>query len=206
MNHTAVIRQYIIGHPDEAIDASYIHAQYFSLVRYDSILKVFSRFVEDGTLKQISRGVYVPALVSDEEVYSAIVRFYVDSYNGMFIGETLYSQLGLSDYDSGKIQVYTKRLPNGKTKNISNIKLIGADIVFDDAAKNLVSVLEAIEHSRDIVDIDYVKYVSVREELITDYSDMLFREITSAVKYQRSTFATFAEILDKLQIAHTCII
>ena len=203
MNQTDAIRKYITNSPETVIDVSYLHSRYFPLVDYRTFIKILKRLSIEGLIKQVDRGVYVLAEVSDENIEQAVFQYYMRDTNGMVIGDTLYSDLGISTRKPEMIRAYTNRLPNGKQKHVLSFELIGADVIFDEPARKLVTVLELMEHREDIDNLDYIKYIEIVNENITVYSDDLADEITSAINYREHIVMSFRKLKETFEYGST---
>lgn len=188
MNTTEAIRRYVKDHPEEIVDAAFLHKTLFPIIKKQTYLKLFSRLAEEGTIKSVGRGVYAPASLPDEKVDEAILDYYVNHGNGMLYGDALYFALGLASCPAETTMIYTNRIENGKKKHVSSYELIGADIVFDDEAKDLITLLELIEDHAYAISLDSKKYAEIYNKLSRqDYSYELFEEIIKSIKYKDST-------------------
>ncbi|MBR3594648.1 hypothetical protein IKL45_00180 [Candidatus Saccharibacteria bacterium] len=188
MNTTEAIRRYVKDHPEEIVDAAFLHKTLFPIIKKQTYLKLFSRLAEEGTIKSVGRGVYAPASLPDEKVDEAILDYYANHGNGMLYGDALYFALGLASCPAETTMIYTNRLENGKKKHVSSYELIGADIVFDDEAKDLITLLELIEDHAYAISLDSKKYAEIYNKLSRqDYSYELFEEIIKSIKYKDST-------------------
>ena len=188
MNTTEAIRRYVKDHPEEIVDAAFLHKTLFPIIKKQTYLKLFSRLAEEGTIKSVGRGVYAPASLPDEKVDEAILDYYANHGNGMLYGDALYFALGLASCPAETTMIYTNRLENGKKKHVSSYELIGADIVFDDEAKDLITLLELIEGHAYAISLDSKKYAEIYNKLSRqDYSYELFEEIIKSIKYKDST-------------------
>lgn len=195
MNTTVAIRRYIKDHPDEVIDASFLHKTLFPLVEYHTFLKILSRLSNEGLIRAIGRGVRVPVNVDNGRVSALVRDYYSDHTNGMAIGAALYYDLGIIVEKPKVIEVYTNRLDNGKRKCLLGHKLIGANVIFDDVAKKLITLLELIENQSSIVGIDNAKYAEVVNNLCkVNYTEALLDEVTNAIPYRDSTIIALREI------------
>lgn len=191
MNTTEAIRRYVKDHPEEIVGAAFLHKTLFPIIKKQTYLKLFSRLAEEGTIKSVGRGVYAPASLPDEKVDEAILDYYVNHGNGMLYGDALYFALGLASCPAETTKIYTNRLENGKKKRISSYELTGTNIIFDDEAKDLITLLELIENHAYAISLNYKKYAELYGKLSRqDYSYKLFEEIIEAIKYKDSTIAT----------------
>lgn len=196
MNITTAIRRYIKDHPGEIIDASFLHKTLFPLVEYHTFLKILSRLSNEGLIRAIGRGVYIPANVNNGQVSALVRDYYSDHTNGMTIGAALYYDLSIIVEKPKAIEIYTNRLDNGKRKCLLGHKLIGANVIFDDVAKKLITLLELIENQSSIAGMDNDRYAEVVNNLRkASYTEALLGEVTNAIPYKDSTIIALREIL-----------
>lgn len=207
MNYTAAIRQYIQDHPTDLFDVQYIQTNLYPLIDYRTILKIFDRLVAEGLIVKLDRGIFAPVSALPE-------GFYIDTYDPHDPSPAI-EQLVLDYYtdDTNGIvlenAVYTNRLPSDKNKTVCSVKLTGADIVFDESAKKLVSLLNLIENHLKFPDYSLTDYAKTRDDLFAavapDYSEELLLEIVSTFHFQAGTVSNFFNLLDQADITHSIL-
>lgn len=207
MNYTAAIRQYVKDHPEDLIDVQYIQANIYPLIEYRTLLKIFNRLITEGMIVKLDRGIFVPVSMLPEDfdsnTYSSqnpsptvkrlVLDYYTNNTNGVVLENV----------------VYTNRLPSNKNKTVCTIKLTGVDIVFDEPARKLISLLNLIKNHSKFPDYSPIDYVKSRDELVAaiapNYSEALLEEIVTALHFQAGTVSTFFRLLDQRNITHSDI-
>ena len=196
MSTTAAIRQYIKDHPDQIIDVAFLHKNFFPIVGKYTFLKTMTRIRDESLIKSVSHGVYAPATIPEEKVPEAVLEYYAGHTHGMPHGDALYHELGLIDQPPKEIKIYTNRLGNDKKRRVLNLELIGANVIFDEAAKDLVTLLELIEDRDYAIALNSVKYAEIIEKLQKkDYSLALLKEIRESINYRSNTFTALKKLL-----------
>ena len=198
MTTTAAIRKYIQDHPSEIVDVAFLHRTLFPIVKPHTFFKTLARLRDEGLIKAVDHGVYAPAALPDSEIEGAIFDYYVADTNGALLGDALYYELKIIDFAPETKKAYTNRLENGKKKRVLNLELTGANIVFDDTAKDLVTLLEMIEDHDYAIGLDSAKYAKILEKLgENDYSDALIEEVCKAIPYKSSTLKAAEAVLTR---------
>ena len=186
MNYTGALRKYCADHNGAIFDAAFVHEHYFPLIKYRTFIKILSRLEEDKILVKVDKGIYLIA-AEEKNFDKAVYDFYVENCNGMVIGYKLYNELGITEHISNTIEIYTNRLPNGKQKNVRNYHLIGANLMFLEETKRLITLMELIEKHSKIIDLDVKNYAKVRKSIAKIYSEEQVARITRAIPYQHGT-------------------
>ena len=195
MNTTEGIRRYINDHQNQIVDAAFLHKTLFPIVDKHTFLKILSRLSNEGVIKSVDRGVYAPIGLPDDKIPEAIVEYYIGETNGILCGDALYNELGLSDQIPPTIKLYTNRLDTHKKKHVLNYELIGADLIFDDLAKDLVTFLELIENYKYLIALNANHYAEIYSRLANQsYPVSLFERIISVIKYQESTITAVRKL------------
>ena len=196
MNYTKTIREFCLKNRNTLFDVSYMTADYFSMVPYKTLLRILNRLVEEKILLPVSKGVYYIQGDKPFDLEKAVKEYYVDNNHGMFVGYKMYNDLLISDHVSDTVEIYTDRI-GAAHKNIGNYHLTHVNLVFDDYTKRLIQTLELIEHSPRIIDIDYMRYYTVRLNGICSYTEYEIDRVIRSIHYQHSTLVTFAELMKK---------
>ncbi len=194
MNYTKTLRAYCQQNSGKILDTGELHKKYFEFVPYKTFLKVLNRLRDEGLLIPISKGVWK---ITGEESDSQkdILLNYASNYNGMVVGYTMYNQLGITDHKDDFIYIYTNRIAT-KNKTIRNFKMKQTNhLFFGKEEKDLITILELIEHKSSIIDCDYVRLSEVIMEKLPSYSDLYLRDIVRNLHYQYATIITLERIL-----------
>ncbi len=183
MNYTAAVKTYCNDHFGTILDASYVHEHFFPLIEYRTFLKILKRLESDGTLSLVDKGVYS---IRADDIDAAILDFYVNNLDGMIVGNKLYTELGITKHADNLVDVYTNKLPNGKSKHVKNYRLTGVNLFFDKETKRLITLLELIEKRNRIKGINLVAYSEARQKFAGTFPEDLIQTV-KAIKYQPGT-------------------
>lgn len=200
MNYTKTIREYCLKNTGKIFNAQQIANDYFPMVQYKSFLKILNRLRDESILIPVSKGVYQ---ISDNTTSAeeAIIHEYASDSRGMIIGNRMYKELGVSDYDNDEItEIYTRQIPAGSHRNIGNYSLYGVDIFFTAKMVSVIQMLEVIEHNTDIINKDPVQQAIVINNGIEAYSPALFGIIVENIPYQYSTIASLSRTMKEVQM------
>lgn len=117
MNYTKQVREYCKTHANELVDASVVRNDVFSDIPYKTLLKILNRLEDEGIIHSVSKGVYITGkkIASEERILSE----YISNKNGMVVGYDLFNKIGLTIYQSEKIEIYTNKILS-KQKKINN--------------------------------------------------------------------------------------
>ena len=122
----------------------------------------------------------------------------------MLVGYSLYNEIGLTDYQDDKIEIFTNAIAANK-HNIGHISLNRVDLEFNSAIVDLVSLLEIIDAGSSIKKRD--KYMCDQAEILLSqsYSDEIFGYIIKAINYKYSTIIYLDKLLTRNFISHRCL-
>lgn len=76
MEFTKALRRYLSQRKGQIVDCAALHEGVFRVVPYKTLTKVISRFVKDGTLLMVSKGVYLVASDQTVDIDKAIRDYY----------------------------------------------------------------------------------------------------------------------------------
>ena len=200
MNHTAAVRSYLEDNSNQILDVQYVHTEYFPHLEKRTFLKILKRLEVNGTLSPVDKGVYYIGSAKEKDIDSAILDYYIGNFSGMVIGDALYCNLGLTDYEPRFIELYSNKLPNGKNKTVGKYRLTGAKLFFTKELAQLVSLLEIIQHKKQIIDLNYQKYQETEQRLLHSYSDTVLVSTLEAIPYSYGIVATLGALLDEAGI------
>lgn len=199
MNYTSTIRSFCQNKAGSIIDVAQVSEDYFAMVPYKTLLKVLNRLRDEGLLIPVSKGVYMvkpEAPISSDE---AIIREYATETRGMLAGNALFRELGLTDYDSGTTEIYTRLIPKGSHKNIGRYSLTGVNLFFEPELKNLIALLEIIEKGHTNPEHNLPGHSVKIMELLSEYTQSRFRSVVENISYSYSTIATLSYYLTLLR-------
>lgn len=121
----------------------------------------------------------------------------------MLVGYTLFNNIGLTDYQDDKIELYTNAITANHT--VGRISLKRVDLIFSNAMVDLVSLLEIIDAGYDIIGCNYVAFIEIESLLCKSYTDALFDKIVKTIKYKYSTVSRLGQLLEQYKIVNSCI-
>ena len=206
MNHTAAVRSYLEDNSNQILDVQYVYTEYFPHIEKRTFLKILKRLEADGALSPVDKGVYYIGSAKEKDIDSVILNYYIGDLSGMVIGDALYRNLSLTDYEPHFIELYSNKLPNGKNKTVGKYRLTGAKLFFTKELAQLVSLLEVIQHKNQIIDLNYQKYQEVEQQLLHSYSDTAVASILEAIPYSYGIIATLEALLNEAGIKNQAIV
>lgn len=206
MNYTKTIREFCLQNKGEIFDVSYMKDEYFEMVPYKTLLQIMSRLEKEGIVECVSKGVY---LICEEgrDFDDAIVERYISNGHGMYAGNTLFNDLGITDQKEAFTEVYTNRL-SVRFKTIGSYQLTKVDVPFSPQVVSLINLLECIEKGFSAAGVNIVNVVKLNEaitSLAKEYTDTTFTVIISVMPYHYATIVTLKELLDKIGIENDCL-
>jgi len=205
MNYTQTLREFCSQNQGHIFDVQYEQNHRFSLIPYKTLLKILNRLEEEQIVSGIAKGVYLVKSVDDIDIDKAIKEYYIDYFNGMFIGKAMYHYYGIGDQDDEVIEIYTNKIISNN-KSIRKYHLIKFDTYFYDEVVRLVTALELIEKVSSINEINYIRYNEEKESGVKSYTDDIFKEIITHHQYKYSTIATLDEMLHRFSIENSALL
>lgn len=174
----------------------------FADIPYKTLLKILNRLEEEQVITSVSKGIYFigKSYVSEEQIISK----YTNNGKGMLVGYTLFNNIGLTDYQDEKIELYTNAI-TATQHTIGRISLKRVDLKFSNAMVDLISLLEIIDAGYDIIGCNYVAYIEIETLLCKSYTDKQFERIIEKIKYKYSTVLRLSELLSANHIQNKCI-
>lgn len=155
------------------------------LCKYNELIKIAK-----GTyhLPKVSKYGVVPP--SEKEIVSA----FTENGTGTVVGYSLYNNLNLTTQVSKTVHVLSSAL-DGASKTIRNVVIQKAPLEYTVEVKNMVHGLEVLQNYHQIQDINYLAFIQFAQRLAEAYNKDAFCEVTSIIKYKKSTIAFLQEIL-----------
>ena len=202
MNYTKQVREYCETHANALIDISVVRDSVFGDIPYKTLLKIFNRLEDKGIVHTVSKGIYSTGknAVNNKKIISQ----YTSNGKGMFVGYTLFNNIGLTAYQDDKIEVYTNAITS-KQKTIGNFLLKRVDLEFTDEIIDLVSLLEILDVGFRMQGADFLSYKRTVELLALKYRDACLRNALETIRYKYSTIIKLNELLVRLNIENTCL-
>ena len=184
------------------LEVANVKGKEFADIPYKTLLKILNRLEGEQVITGVSRGIYFigKRYVSEERIISK----YTNDGRGMLVGYSLFNNIGLTDFQDDKIEVFTNAI-TANQHTIGRISLKRVDLKFNNAMVDLISLMEIIDAGYDIVDCNYVAYIEIESLLCKSYTDDLFNKIVKAIKYKYSTILRLSQLLDQYRIGNICL-
>ena len=199
VSDTGIVRNYCQNNVGGVFDLNYLSKHNFSDIPNVNLRKIVTRFIDQGILRQVSKGVYLigESDMSDED---RIIKHYLKD-GGLPIGEYLLYTLGIIEEEP--IEKTIKTNLSVGNKKIGNIQVIESHSSFYEiiGAKKLITVLEILTMMNEIASTKVLEVSSLIEEYLTDYRDSSFEAHVND-EYSRSVYLRLASILDSMNKPH----
>lgn len=172
-----------------------------SHIPVNAYYKSLERMVNKGKLKKIAKGVYCrPKITRFGEISSCeenILDYYIgkEKLKGIVIGYRLFNKYGITTQVSKTIEIYSNILEEEK-KNINNIKIKKINLSINVEIKKAIEQLEILQHYTEIEDANKNKFRAFINTIVESYSDEVFINVLSNIKYKKRTIAFLESILN----------
>lgn len=161
--------------------------------------KQLDRLCDAEKLQKISKGAYYipkqskygPVPISE----SSIINTFTSNNSGMVIGYVMYNRLGLTTQVSKSINVLTSKSITA-TRTIENIKIKRVTIDFSEQVIAMIQMMEILSNFEDIQDLNCKIFMEYSEKFSQVYSDEIFKQVDSELRYPKWTIAFLKEMLD----------
>ena len=200
VSDTGIVRNYCQNNVGGVFDLNYLSKHNFSDIPNVNLRKIVTRFIDQGILRQVSKGVYLigESDMSDED---RIIKHYLKDERGIPTGEYLLYTLGIVEEEP--IEKTIKTNLSVGNKKIGNVQVIESHSSFYEVigAKKLISVLEILTMMNEIDSTKVLEVSNLIEEYLSDYRDSSF-EVHVNDEYSRSVYLRLASILDSMNKPH----
>lgn len=199
MKDTELIRNYCKSNYGGVFDANFLWNKVFSSIPRPNFRKYLTRFVDDGTLIQISKGVYLIG-ETDEDHALRITNHYLGTkmFKGIFAGASAVYQNQLTSIVPDTITIKTPLTVGNK--KILNLQILESNSSFVGNSLKIAEAIELIANEK-YVDIDkYGLYKATVGSLLRFYSDDSFASLK--IEYPQIVYLKLANILDELHISN----
>lgn len=185
----------------ELIVMDKFYKQNLDYIPESTYYKSLEMMVKKDELKKIAKGVYCKpnitrfgAMLSGEE---DILNYYVgkEDLKGVVIGYRLYNKYSITTQISKTIEIYSNMLEEEK-KNIKNINIKKIKLSFNSEIRVAIEQLEILQHYNQIEDANEKKFISFINNIAENYSDEVFINVLSNMKYKKRTIAFLEYILN----------
>lgn len=200
VSDTGIVRNYCQNNVGGVFDLNYLSKHNFSDIPNVNLRKIVTRFIDQGILRQVSKGVYLigESDMSDED---RIIKHYLKDERGIPTGEYLLYTLGIVEEEP--IEKIVKTNLSVGNKKIGNIQVIESHSSFYEVigAKKLIYVLEILTMMNEIDSTKVLEVSNLIEEYLSYYRDSSF-EVHVNDEYSRSVYLRLASILDSMNKPH----
>lgn len=204
MEFTKTLRRYLSQRKGQIVDCAALHEGVFCVVPYKTLTKVISRFVRDGTLLTVSKGVYLVASDQAVDIDKAIGDYYAFMNDGMEIGSGLYRKLGFP-VEIGKRELLTNVIASG-SKNVGGYVIRGCGIrFFGQKEKWMVELLELLSNRSELMVIDPFLYTSQVQSHCRSYSDSVLEAVLKGRRYPMIVISRLSVLLSEMGVANHCM-
>ena len=194
MRDIDLVRTYCRNNLGNVLDFNYASKHVFSSIKPANLRTYVVRLVKYGTLRQISKGVFLigESSLSDEE---RVIRHYTSDFdgssNGILAGEALLYDLGIIDKKPDKTLIYSNLTVGNK--NIGNVRVEQLNVSYYFEMRDLVILLELIR-LYNIVDPDSGEYFDAVQKYIFRIPKIeLNKELVN--KFRRNVFVALDSYL-----------
>lgn len=199
MTDTEQMRIYFFNKAGGIFDYSYDSKHVFNEIPSDNLRQYISRFVKEGVLRKISKGIYAigESGSSDSE---RIIKRYTSFSDGVIARDYLLYQLGIIEKEPEKTVILTRSTIGNKIIEKENIELISSRSIFTsyNHAVDIIKAIEIIAHSS----LDNPSAVAALSSLLKGYNDKAFKENIEII-YKRIIYLRLANILNSMGISNT---
>ena len=137
-------------------------------------------------------------LPSDRE----IADLFTKQNNGVIVGYELYNSLGVTTQISKRLTAYSA-LADEQLKQIGNVVVQKYDLDYTNEIKAVISMMELLQHYKEIQDIDYSAFLRNAEALSKQYTEVAFEVVQRVIGYPKWTVALLREVLDYYHVPNS---
>ena len=198
VSDTGIVRNYCQNNVGGVFDLNYLSKHNFSDIPNVNLRKIVTRLIDQGILRQVSKGVYLigESDMSDED---RIIKHYLKDERGIPTGEYLLYTLGIVEEEP--IEKTIKTNLSVGNKKIGNIQVIESHSSFYEiiGARKLITVLEVILMMNQIGASSLIKITDLFDKNLLSYSDSHLKAYVQD-EYPRSAYIKLSEILNSMKI------
>lgn len=199
LTDTEQMRIYFDNKNGDIFDYSYDSKHVFSEIPSGNLRQYITRFVKEGVLRKISKGIYA---IGDSNYSNKerLIRHYTNQCDGVVAGLYLMYQLGIIEDEPKKTVILTRATVGNKIIEKENIELISTRSVFTsyDHAVDIIKAIEIIVNSNS----DNPSALMVLSDLLKGYNDKAFKDNVEII-YKRIIYLRLANVLNVLGISNT---
>jgi len=209
LNYQLEVKNKIEEYPvRELIVASRFLKENLTYIPENTYYKSLERMVKKGELQKLAKGVYCrPKITRFGKILSGeqdILNYYTGKKNstGIVIGYRLYNNYGITTQVSKIIEIYSNILEEEK-KTIKNIQIKKINLSINSEIKKAIEQLEILQHYNEIEDVNENGFISLISTIAESYSNEVFINVLSNIKYKKRTIAFLESILNYNNIRNT---
>ena len=201
LTDTQVVRTYLENNQGGILDISYDSEHVFSNIPSSNLRKYIARFVSEGTLRKISKGIYSIG-GNPAEDRSRIISHYIESGHGIPCGKTLLKSLGFINENDGAETYLTNKTIGNKTIEDLNIQLIATTSFFmPNDVKAINTAIDLISNKHLIDEEKIIEFNELIISLLKDYDDFKLQR-SIELRYSRLTYIALANYLKLMGISN----
>lgn len=204
LTDTQVIRTYLENNPGGILDISYDSEHVFSNIPSSNLRKYIARFVSEGSLRKISKGIYsIGGDKNDDR--SRLLSHYVGTGYGIPHGTTLLKSLGFISECDGVETYLTNKTIGNKTIEDLNIQLIATTSFFmPNDVKAINIAIDLISNKHLIDEEKIIEFNELIISLLKDYDDFKLQR-SIELRYNRSTYIALANYLKLMGVSNQVV-
>ena len=203
VSDTGIVRNYCQNNVGGVFDLNYLSKHKFSDIPNVNLRKIVTRLIDQGILRQVSKGVYLigESDMSDED---RIIKHYLKDDRGIPTGEYLLYTLGVIDEEP--IEKTLKTNLSVGNKKIGNIKVMesGSSFYKVVGARYLITALEIISVMNEIDVSSLLTVTRIIEKYLMNYSDSLMKTYVKD-EYPKNVYLKLSSILNSMKIPNKVI-
>jgi len=192
----------------ELIVANRLLKEDLTYIPESSYYKSLERMVKKGELQKVAKGVYCKPKITRFGIISSgeedILNYYVGKENtkGIVVGYRLYNKYGITTQISKTIEIYSSMVDEER-KNIRNINIKRIKLSINAEITKAIEQLEILQNYNEIEDANKDKFISFINNVVDGYSNKIFMNILSNMKYKKRTIAFLENILNHNNVSNT---
>jgi hypothetical protein len=107
----------------------------------------------------------------------------------------MYNRYKVTTQVSKNIEIYSNVISQ-EEKNIKNVKILRADLEFDETMIKLIELLEVLENYKNIEDLSYDNLLKIMKSFTRNYNDSNLNQLINKIGYKKRTLASLKNVLN----------
>ena len=201
LTDTQLIRTYLENNVGGILDVSYDSLRVFNSIPLSNLRKYIARFVDDGSLRKISKGIYaIGGNKEDDKI--RILKHYVGNGCGIPCGKTLLRNLGLISKYSGVEQYLTNKTIGKKNIEEFGIQLISTKSLFmPNDVKGIQMAIDLIANKNNVDKEKVIEFNELIFGFLKNYTNQKF-QVDCEIRYSRDTYLALDMYLKAMGISN----